>query len=36
MEPLRVIALTRIGSGEKLVTKMIIALGKDNGKNSLE
>jgi hypothetical protein len=33
---LRATALTRIGSGEKLATKMIIALGKDDGKNLLE
>jgi hypothetical protein len=35
-EPLGVMTLTRIGSGEKLVTKNIIALGKNNGKNLLE
>ena len=36
IEPLRATALTRIGSGEKLVTKMIIALGKNDKNNLLE
>lgn len=36
IESLHVITLTRIGSGEKLVTKKVIASRKNNGENSLE
>jgi len=36
IEPLHAITPTRIGSGEKLVTKKVIASRKSNGENSPE